>query len=196
MAEIRQESKNKEIRNLLFVIFSGILGAFAVALGMLYYYNPTGSYLAGNVLLSPESTQVIRFNDVNPKTGATSKFLFDQVEFTYFDAKLKQWKNLNVDQDKYVKLYQAISSDRSLDATDEIKILFNKDPSKLILKIRSDTNVAANAITKPFIEVNFANDGDYYRIELHEENSLDTWAYFYHPGIYKETFNIIIPAIP
>lgn len=195
MAEIRQESKNKEIRNLLFVIFSGILGAFAVALGMLYYYNPNGSYLAGNVLLSPESTQVLRFNDVNPKTGATSKFVFDQVEFSYFDAKLKQRRNLSVDRDNYVKLFQSISSDRSLEATDEIKNLFNKDPSKLVLKIRSETNVAANAISKPFIEVDFANEGDYYRIELHEENSLDSWAYFYHPGIYSKVFNIFIPAI-
>lgn len=194
MSEIRHESKNKEIRNLLFVIVSGVLGAFVVVLSMLYYYNPSGSYLAGNVLLSPDSTRIIKFNDINPKTGSASKFVFDQAEFSYLDPKDKQWKNLNVDMNKYGQLYQSIRTDRSLNATEEIRKLFNKDPSKLILKIRSEANTAVNGISKPFLEMNFVNNGDYYRIELHEENALDAWAYFYHPEIYKKAFNIFIPS--
>ena len=191
MAEIRHESKGKEIRNLLLVIGSGIIGAVAVALMMLYYYNPSGSYLAGNVLLSPESTKVIKFQDTHPTTGSPAKFIFDQIEFSYYDSQLKQWKKLNVEMDQYAKFYQLIGNERSLEVPDEIKRLFNQpSPSVLSLKIR--TEATSQSISKPFIEVNFVNEGDYYRIELHEEGSSGSWAYFYHPGIYNKVLEMFI----
>lgn len=196
MTEIRHETKDKEIRNLLFVIASGVLAAFALVLSMLYSYNPSGSYLAGNVLLSPDSVSMIKFNDTNPRTGTPSRFIFDQVQFSYLDLKDKHWKNLTIEMSQYAQLYQSLRRDRSVDATDEIRKLFNHDSSKLILNIQAEASHTGNAVSKPFLEVNFANHGDYYRIELHEENSLDPWAYFHHPEIYKKVFNTFIPSQP
>jgi hypothetical protein len=193
MAEIRQESKGREIRNLFIVVGSGVVGAFAMALAMLYYYGVSGSYLAKNVLLSPEYAQVIQFNDLNPRTGAPSKFVFDQIEFSYYNPMLKQWKRSGVRMDQYAKFYQMIGDERSVVPSDEVRSLFYRiSPSILSLKIRTESGADPQAASKAFIEVNFVHEGDYYRIELHEQanGSSDSWAYFYHPGIYEKVLDL------
>jgi hypothetical protein len=193
--EIRDYSKRKQIRNLLVVIGSGVMTGFAIVLILLYNYNPSGSYLAKNVLLSPELAQTLSFKDSNPKTGGTSLFVFDVIEFSYYDNIKKQWKNVHVDGNQYMRFYQVINNEKSLlEVTDDVRNLFNKgNMATLLLKVRTESHAAWQATSKVFTEVNFVGEGDYYRVGLHEQNPSNPWAYFYHPGIYRQVLEIFVP---
>ena len=186
-------SPGKQIRNLLLVLGSGIGCAILLALLFLYYYNPSGTYLARNVLLSPESAAAISFNQLNRKSGGVSRFVFDDVEFTFFNKVQKSLKTVHVDLNQYNQFYQMVGSLRSVEPTDEILSSFSKpNGSTLALKIRPENNQTA---AKTFIAVNFVNEGDYFRIELHEQSSTGNWAYFYYPGIYQKVIDLFVPAL-
>ena len=58
-----------------------------------------------------------------------------------------------------------------------------------MLTVRSSSDDPKTA-TKIFQEVQFANEGDFYRVELHEQNAAHNWAYFYHPNVYKQAMSI------
>ena len=192
-AKLNPTSRN-EIRNLLAVILSGVLCAFILAGAMLYYYGPTGRYYARNVLLSPLLTTQISFQDANPKTGEITRFVFDGIEISFYDKVQKAWKHVAVSPEAYNRFYDAVSQDVSLDkVTSDIQDLFLKgNPSKLTLRVRTESRAESHAATKIFQEVLFANEGNYYRVELREQGpGRGEWAYFYHPGIYMETMKLL-----
>lgn len=185
MTKLNPASKS-EIRNLLAVILSGVLCAFILAGFMLYYYGPTGHYFARNVLLSPSLIMKLNFQETNPKSGEVSRFVFDGIEFSYYDNSKKAWKQTAVSPAAYEKFYELISQDVSLEiAGQDIPNLFLKgNAARLTLKVKKESKVESSRI---FQEVFFANEGDYYRVELREQGYVQgELAYFYHPGIYQE----------
>src|SRR5947207_328834 len=87
MTEIQESTKKKQILTLLSILGLGIGTAFIFVVIMLSYYNPTGSYLAKNVLISPENLSKMRFSETNNiKASEKSRFMLDRLEFTYFDS--------------------------------------------------------------------------------------------------------------
>lgn len=183
------KSQRSQIRNLLLVLGSGFLGACLFGLFMLYRYGPSGQYLVKDALLSPKLTQELNYNDTNSKTGGQDRFTFDKMEFAYFDAVSKQWKKTTVPLAKYQKWYEELSGNESiLNPPDNVKNLFSQGyPATLTLYVKTESNAAWQALTKPFQEVQFVNGGDYYRIELREQNPMGKWVYFNSPGIYQKT---------
>jgi hypothetical protein len=182
----------KEIRNLLIVLTGSVLCALLFGGLILKYYSPGGSYNAKNVLLSPEMTAVLSYADTNPKTGVKGRFIFDSLNFSYYDDVAKKWWHVPVNQLNYETFYKLVSSDSSPSGTHEnIKKLFNQNHFSILnLKVRSDPRGSAEISTKTFQDIQFASQGDYYRVELREEGGQDTWAYFYHPGIYQESLQL------
>lgn len=184
-----QHTTAREIRNLLFVIGSAIGVALLGAAFMLYYYGPTGSYFAKNVLLSPFYTSTLAFNDINPKNGRLEKFVFDGIEFSYFDGIKKQEIHLPVSNETYTQFYNSVASERSIpDITEEVRAQFTNHPSSLSFKVHPEHTPEAS---KVFLEVNFVKEGEYYRVQLRDATgTTGTWAYFYHPNIYKEAMQL------
>lgn len=182
----------RQIRNLLIVISSGVLGAFALVGWMLYYYGPSGRYDVSSTLLAPEYVEHLSFVDSNTKTGVKSRFTFEDVLFSYYDPAKKEWKKISVDADSYKRFYKLIASEKSLEnVPPEIISLFNQQYiSTLVLKIQTESKAAWQQMSKVFQEVQFANQGDYFRVELRGLNLTDKWAYFYYPKIDQEAINI------
>lgn len=195
MAQYEKETAAKQIRNLLLVVSSGVVAAILLTVSMVYYYGPSGLYIARNVLLSPATMERLAYNDSNPDTGGLARFIFNNIEFTIYDVNVRKYQQLNIGIEKYQKFYDAVSSDRSIeDVTGDIISIFSIGyPSKLTLTVRAEQNGKSNAVTKKFQEVQFAQDGDYYRVELLDQNAIGSWAYFYHPKIYQEVQNLFIP---
>lgn len=191
MAE-NQNSSRTDIRNLLIVILSGVLGAFVIAGIMLHYYGPNGRYYARNVLLSPQLAGNLSYEDDNPKTGKRSRFIFDSIDFSYYDTKQKKWIQKPVSNAAYGNFYDSLGNELSLqNVTDEIQNVFLKDnPAKMVIKVRTESNADWQIANKIFQQVEIASE--YYRVQLRTTEGLTSqWAYFRHPGILNEAMNLL-----
>ena len=186
-------STKKQIRNLLLLLSSAIVFAIGTGVFFVAYYSPSGVYLAKNALLAPEVLDKLKFNDTNSKTGGMSRFIFDSILFKWQDKQTHQWKNLYVDQQKYAKIYQLLSSDRSiLDPATDVQEQFTREqPAQLTIMIRTENNSASQS----FQQVQFIPGVDYYRVELHEQNAKARWAYYYHQKVFQNIFSILVPPI-
>lgn len=181
-------SAKRDIRNLLIVIFGGVFFAFAISLFLLNYYNTSGVYFVRNVLLSPQIIDKLSFNDTNSKTGKMTRFVFKEIEFKYYDEKGKKVFREGITISTYTSFYENIAEEKSIkEVTEEIRQLFYRlPPAVLALIIRSADTSDTQTEKKTFQNVEFSNKGDYFRIQLRTTEGSDTWAYFYHPGIYIE----------
>lgn len=194
MAEINDLSKSSQIRNLILILFFGVGTAFILFLAMLHFYGPTGTYLAKNMLLSPETARLLHYPENtlasstnDSRSGPTTIFVFDLIEFSYYDITLKQVKRIDVDMGKYAEFYAMISNDKSLpDDSSQVKDGFIRPAaySSLIFKIRTESKALRQTPSNIFTEIDLTQ-GDYYRILLRDQSAPEKWAYFYHPGIYK-----------
>ncbi|MBA3957758.1 MAG: hypothetical protein H0X51_05115 [Parachlamydiaceae bacterium] len=188
-------SAKNQIRNLILVIFSAICGAFILSGVLLYQYGPSGRYMVRNALLSPDLLTTLSYNDTNIKTGGLSRFVYDGMVLSLPDSKSKQTREIQIDPAHYQLLYQQISSDTSLGTVpDSISTLFSKEtPATLTIKVRTESHAEWQDESKAFQKLQFATEGNFYRIELHEEKSPDQWIYFNHPDIYQKALKVFIP---
>lgn len=196
--EQQQNTAKQQIRTLLGVLLCGIACAFLVVGFGAYYYGPSGRYKVRNALIAPELAMTLIYNDTNSKTGGTSRYIFDGIQFSYYAPHEKQVKRIEIDPELYNRFYQSILSDISIDpVTAEIEGLFQKEhEASLNIKVRTESRAAWQDDTKSFQEVTFASQGDYYRIELHEEKNPNPWAYFHHPKIYQKAIQTFVPTPP
>lgn len=193
LVKTNNSTPTTQIRNLLIVFASGISLAFLLAMLSLHYYNPSGSYLVKNTLLSPESLTSMRFADGFTKTGGTPRFIFDSIELSFYDNEQKKWEKKVLSLDQYSILYAMISNNNSLsEISHEAENGFQKiHPATLAIKVRLEGPAGLQAPTTIVTQVEFAAIGDYYRIQLREQaNSLGGWVYFYQPGIYEKVLKI------
>ncbi len=180
-------SKEKQVRDLLLVLGSGLLGAILLVLWMLHYYGPTGRYLAGNTLLSPEVIGQLKKGIAPAKKSKTSPIVFEGITFSYYDDKAKQWKTQDVKGEEYALFYDNIGSDKSLAEVDDevIKQFLSTNVATLVLHVKTDLGRLAQ-------RVEFASVGDDYRIELLEPTPEGKWIYMHHPHIYQEALNTFV----
>ena len=187
-------SQGSQIRNLLIVFTSGIGLAVLLAFISLYYYNPSGSYLAKNVLLSPESLSSIRFAESSTSSG-TPRFIFDNLEFSFYNQALKKWEKKFISLEQYNTFYSTLSNEKSfLEVPPEVENAFHKlPPVTLALKVRTEGLANAQTPSTVVTSVEFV-EGDYYRIQLREQasqtSSLGKWVYFHQPDIYEKILKI------
>ncbi|MGA8163817.1 MAG: hypothetical protein WB791_02190 [Waddliaceae bacterium] len=195
MVETPKKSIGKLARSFLLVIFAGVLVAFIVAGGMLYYFNPSSSYQVENILLSPNLVESLSFPDVDRKTGKSDRYVFGRVEFLYYAKEDDQWKRIKTDEEKYRRFYNLVSDERSLLVVPEnIKRLFDRgNPAMLTIVANKVIPEGAKGESKAFQEVEFTGEGSYFRIRLHDDAQQVNWAYYYHPDIYREAVNIFVP---
>lgn len=185
-------TQRKDIFSLLALMGTAILVAILLSVVIVMLYGPTGRYSVNTALLAPELIPTLSYNDTNNKTGGSSRFVFDSIEFTFPDASLKQ-QNLQIDPNQYSRFYQLIASDKSLlDPPPEVISLFTHDPlASIAIKVRTESHAKWQDETKLFQQIDIVND--YFRVSLHEEVLTGNWVYFYHPQIYQKTLNLFIP---
>lgn len=185
---MNKSHKNREIGNILSVLGAAVLCAGLLASIFLYYYSPSGRYLAGNTLLDPTIIEQIHYQDQHPRTGKNVRFIFDHMEFSYFDPQKGQMQISFIPLEVYQKFYTMVTSEKSLEeTTHNIQDLFLKSrPSLLTISMR--TKEGAENESKIFQVVQFVQE-DYFRVQLHEKNDGE-WAYFYHSGLYQKIMRL------
>jgi len=193
MAQKDDSSKAKQIKVLLSVLGTAALLGALLSIAMLYFYNPTGSYFAGKVLLDPDNAFTLRYVEPGNKPQLEKRYVFDRMLFSYVDPKSKKNLSANVPKEKYEQFYKKISADRSLtDITPEIeKMFYSSQPSVLILKVRQTGDDSSKMGESTFSKIDFAENGNYYRIQLRQAIDSQGWAYFEHAQILKEAIAIM-----
>ncbi len=183
---------NKQVKQLVTLLSAAVFGGFILAFIMLMYYGPTGQYVAGQTMLSPDIIEKISFKDAHPTTHKSVQFVFDHTEFVFFDYLRGSWQQRRVPSEAYLKFYRTISSDRSLDdLKNDVMDLFQKpSPMALVTSVRTDISPAV----KIFQIIQFTKEG-YYRVKLHGQDDKSEWAYFYHSGLYQAIMNIFASDI-
>lgn len=188
-------SKPRQIRTLLFVFGSGIAAACILVLGMLYYYNHQGVYLAKNVLPSPKNISSLHYADSSSRKEKDPVFhAFDRFEFSYFDPAVKLWKHIDVNLDDYAKFYEMIANEKSLlDGGESVGNVFHVGhPASLSINMRERKNFSSQSIPMAFLVVSFEENGNYYRVQLRQQGAGEHWVYFYHPDIYNQVLKLFV----
>jgi hypothetical protein len=197
-----EQSKNPsstpwgEISRLLIVLLSGIAIAGLLSIFMIWNYGPTGQYQLSNVLLAPETLQSLSFSDAEVSgskdvKNRSPRFVFDKVEYVYWDSPSKQWQQFTIDNATYVKFYQTIEKDMSIvDINLDIVNLFAAEaPSHLAILVKNE----GNSNVRPLQVLEIAPGGDYYRVELRGSHQGSDWAYFEHKNIAQLAEKQLIP---
>lgn len=193
-SKLEKINKKKHITQVLAVLGSAVLSAILLVAAMLYYYNPSGQYLAENTLLSPQVAQQLHFSDLNPETAKDAFYVFSGLEFAYYDPSTQHVKRVNVNNSAYQSFYNMISTEKNVEpVTDEILSLFQpQNTSVLSLLVTLDIKNTSSSIHKVFQKVEFAPKGNYYRIQLIGEKKGVEWIYFYHPRIEDEVMRLFL----
>lgn len=192
----QQNSSMGKIRALLTVLISGVVCAFLVSGLLLYYYGPSGRYLVKNALLAPELMTSLAYNDTNKKTGGNSRFVFDGIEFSFYDDQAKMQRLIQISPGAYKNFYDLVMADKSLlNVPEAVLALFEKAATILTIKVRTESHAAWQDETKVFQVVQFSDEGNHYRIKLHEEPSPNEWVYYSHPDILTNAIHTLIPQL-
>ncbi len=187
-------SVGKLIRNLLLVLVLGALCAIIAAGAVLYYFGPTGSYSLTNVLISPQVASELTYVDTSTSSGKQVRYVFDRMEFLYFNVEKNDWHHLEVDLPRYQKLYEMVSKATSMaEVPDHVRNSFSwENPAILTVVVRREGMDPSHAETKAFQEVQFSETGDYFRVQHRDQTAKEEWVYFYSPGIYQKVVQVLV----
>jgi hypothetical protein len=190
----RHIQQQRDIKNIIAVLGAAIVCAGLIASVFLYYYSPTGRYLAGHTLLDPAVIERINDQEAHPKISRRTHFLFDRSEFSYFDPQSGQMRQQIVSLKDYQKFYNLVASEISLEyLSDNIKALFTITyPAVLSTKMRTIEASGTSSTTQMFQLIQFVKE-DYFRIQLHEGRNQGEWVYFHRPQIYQDVMRLLAP---
>lgn len=183
-------SKSKQIRTLLYVLIAGVASALFLALLLLHYYSPTGRYIAKNVVLSPETLFALQTDKL--KGGKKIKMAMGGISFSYYDVATKARKVVEVNQEAYSRFYEIIKDDYGMENVPEDVIGAFSASSISFLTLHINDRIKSED-AKEYIEIDFSLD-DHYRVLIRQHGSNSSWAYFYHPKIYKLATSVFAEA--
>lgn len=183
----------REIKRIISVLGAGVVFALMLTLFLIYNYGPSGRYNLYTVLLEPDILMQLNYNDKNPVTGGQDRYVFDRLEY---NDPMNRIMGQTINLTDYEKFYQTIKSDKSLNAPvdPELEGLFRQPPPATIyVYVRTESPAAWQKNAKIFQDIQIANQGDYYRVELHEMKEGEHFAYFHHPKILEMLRQIVKP---
>lgn len=189
---VDQQSSHKQIRNFLIVLFGGSLFGLLIVLALIYSYGPSTTYIAKNVLLSPEVLKKMWYTASSASTrGEVSRFSFREIAMVHFNRHNSAWESKKIDLNNYSQFYHLVKNDQGSSDNEELRLLFQKNPAATIIIIaETPVKQSARMIRENFQKIEFSQNGEAYRVELKEGGEKDIWAYFQHDNIYNEAMKI------
>lgn len=169
-----QES-DRDLRKVFMVLAAGVGAAFLLTTFFITHYGPSGNYALSQTLLNPETLKSLNYNDWNPKTSESDRFIFDHI---LYEQGGKPAKKISVDQ--YKKVYQLLSGDTS---SAENLAKYPATSPKLTLYVRTESPSKWQFDAKIFQQLQIDASGNYYRVELHEDNLGTHWVEFSHKNV-------------
>lgn len=183
-----------QIRTLLIVLATAVFGAFFVVGLLLYMYNPSGQYDGKNVLVDPALVEQLSFDSISPKTGGSTRYIFDKIELSAFDTKKNLWESHKIPLERYAAFFEAVKNEKSLEKpSDELAQLFAASKAAtLTIWAKSVSQEAWQRASKAIQLVEFAPSSKLYRVSLRDEQNGEAWAYFTGKGAYADILSSTI----
>lgn len=169
------QENDRDLRKVFMVLGSGVGAAFMLTAFFVTYYGPSGTYQLSQSLINPETLNSLNYNDWNPKTSESDRFIFDHI---LYEESGKPAKKLSLDQ--YKKIYQLLSKDSS---TSDNLAQYPVTAPKLTLYVRTESPSKWQFDAKIFQQIQIDASGNYYRVELHEDNKGTHWVEFPHKNV-------------
>ncbi len=188
-----ERNQYRDVRNILVVLGIAVICAGLLASLLLYYYGPSGRYLAGNTLLDPAVIEQINAQDQHSRSKKKSHFIFDHIEFSYFESQKKQMSTHAISIEAYQDFYHIVAVEKSLkDVTKDVQNFFITSRPSILTINRRTIGKTENSTNQLFEIVEFVQE-DYFRVQLHEKNEGE-WAYFYRPHLYQDIMRLFIQS--
>lgn len=165
----------QDMRKIMMVLAAGVGAAFLLTTFFITYYGPSGSYVLSQSLLNPETLKSLNYNDWNPKTSEQDRFIFDHI---LYESSGKPAKKVSIEQ--YKKIYQLLKSDTS---TASSLAQYPATSPKLTLYVRTESPSKWQFDEKIFQQLQIDASGNFYRVELHEDNVGTHWVEFPHNNV-------------
>jgi len=169
------QENDRDLRKIFMVLAAGVGAAFLLTTFFISYYGPSGSYQLSQSLLNPETLKSLNYNDWNPKTSESDRFIFDHI---LYEQGSEPAKKVSIDQ--YKKIYQLLSGDTSVS---ENLAQYPSTSPKLTLYVRTESPSKWQFDAKIFQQLQIDASGNYYRVELHEDNKGTHWVEFPHKNV-------------
>jgi hypothetical protein len=188
-----QDSRKGDVRNFLSLIVAAVGGALLIVFLLVYFYGPWGHYSTRNVLIAPDILPEISYQASERGQAKKQTYLYDHLEFVYFDEEHLSWKTLYISEDDYKKFYKLVSGMQSQDEIENILDYFAQAKAMLRIYTRPASDSSGVNI---FQEIQFGSHGNHFRIEIHRDNEADSWAYFKYKGILKIAIDLFAKGKP
>ncbi len=180
------EMARKDVRRIVVLLTASVATGCLLAGVMLYNYNHTGRYIAGQTILDPKV-----MDQINSQThkGKSERLVFEKTDFTYYDSKTRLMEHVPVSLESYQRFYPLIEKDKSLEnVTADVITSFNRPHvSRLLTTMREGENTSS----KVFQVVEITSE-DYFRVLLHSDQNSDQWAYFYQSNINNQVMQLFV----
>jgi hypothetical protein len=163
-----------DIRNFLLVIGSGVLIACLAVFWMLSIGGYEKGMYVREVLLSPDTMEVMSNRAVRVGGKEFARYLVESVDYSYFDGRSGKWEMVALDIKPYTALWNEIEGDRG-----------SMDVEQDVLKLFDDSKISTLAI---YVRREI---GDWYRLQMHDSDEKGGWIYFYHPGIQSQILGFL-----
>jgi hypothetical protein len=182
------ETAKRDVQRIAVLLTCAVATAGLIAGVMLYGYSPSGRYIAGQTILDPQVMNQINIQDKKSKKEQNGRFVFEKIDFTYYDSASKKMEHIPVSMESYKKFYSLINQEKSIEkVTDELKNLFNHPH---INRVVTTMHEGENTASKVFQMIEITPD-DFFRVQLHgDQQNPDQWAYFYRNHINEEVLRI------
>lgn len=187
MKKNTKSSAKAQIVTLLSVIATAVAFAFGGAAMMLTHKDTKATFQLDEVLLSPQTLIEL----------AKPKQLTDHFDYRGIVGSGQNYERKPFEMGAYKKFYQLVEGDISLEVVpQDVKNLFTSQlPARITLSL-GKVNGNANLEASPLQTVEFAREGDYYRVQLLQGpiKSEDNWGYFFHPGLRSLLHKLFVPT--
>lgn len=187
----RQSQSKQDIKNIITVLITAIFCAGLLSIVFIYYYGPSGRYVAGQAILDPSVIEQINAQDIHSKKGGDVRFTFDRIEFSYYDPAHSQPQIKSVTPENYKKFYALVNSEKSLEEVPpNIEALFKQSrPIALTIFMHTIEPSKNGTVPQVFQVIQFIQE-DYFRVQLRDVKDQGEWAYFFYPQLYLEVMEL------
>lgn len=179
-------TQQNEMRKLLTKLVSFIALAFILALFFIYPYASGERMPVDEVLIAPQALEPFNKNHLESTDLEKNQYYFDRAYFEFWNPNSGKRETKILDPMQYQKFYEILTQKSVLSLLDrDIESFFRNNQQarlQLFAKKIGDGGALEDSILLQTVE--FANQGDYFRVQRGRDKNDPNWLYFRVNGIY------------
>lgn len=189
----------QHLRNLFIIMSSSLLLGILIVYFMATNFGPSGLYQLDHVLLSPENISQMSYMERNSSTGKSQRMILHDIQYFHPSKDGRFWSKSSVGNLQYSNFYKLISNLTSVagDSEELIRPFSQPGMTNLSIVVKPDVVILKPGDYRVFQEVQFAGDGNHFRVQLHTDDPGQVdWVYFTKEGIGKEADSVLLETNP